>query len=154
MRTVLLSIAAILLLMAPLAQAQLAINVPVTTPDMASADSTPSAQAIVVTPPPAMGSSPGSAAGTADPSTTVVFWNGMRQRVKTYSDYAAVRAFDAAQGTLSLDDGTTVSFPANFAFLDTPQPGQPVTIYYFQDRDGTFVLSTIDMGTQGTSNGG
>ncbi len=152
MRTVLLSTAAILLRMAPLAQAQLAINVPVT-PEMAPDASVPPAPGTMVTPPPAMGSSPGSAAGTADASTTVVFWNGIRQRVKTYSDYAAVRAFDAAQGTLSLDDGTTVSFPSNFAFLDTPQPGQPVTVYYFQDPGGTLVLSAIDMGTQGTSNG-
>ncbi len=155
MRNVLqLTAVAILLLVAPLAHAQLAINVPVTTPDTMASASVPPPAGTVVTPPPAMGSSPGNAAGTADSSTVLVFYNGIHQRVKTYSDYAPVRVFDAAQGMLSLDDGTTVRFPSNFAFLDTPQAGQPVTIYYFQDRDGNLVLSAIDMGTQGTSNGG
>jgi hypothetical protein len=149
----------------PLAHAQLAINVPVPTPsDLAPAgapgvmvDQPDAAMAEftapVVGPPPAVGSSPGSAAGTSDPSAVTVYSNGVYQRVKTYSDYGPVREFDPAQGLLTMQDGTVVTFPPNFAFTSPPEPGQPITIYYFQDQNGTAILSAVDPGTQGSSNG-
>ncbi len=89
-----------------------------------------------------------------DDSTIIVMQNGAQQRVKTYSDYAAVRTFDLGTGTLALDDGTVVNFPANFAFLNTPEVGQPVAVYYFKDRDGNNVLTAIDNGLVGGGSGG
>jgi hypothetical protein len=151
MRTHQLSLSAvsILLLGAPLAHAQLAINVPVPAPE--SAVDQPG---IMGTPSPALGSSPGGAAGTPDPSTVVGFSEDIRPHGKTYAAASTVRVFDPAKGVLSLLDGTEVTFPANFAFVDTPQPGQPVTIYYFEDRNGQHLLSAIDLGGQGGDSGG
>ncbi len=151
-RLLMLAAISILLLSASLAHAQLAINVPVPPETMTTETTLP-------TPPstaemPVMGSSPGGAAGVPDPSTTIVYSDGVRQRVKVYADNNTVRAFDPAEGLLSLQDGTEVTFPQNFAFLETPQPGHPVTIYYFIDRNGKPVLSAIDMGLQGGGDSG
>ncbi len=87
-------------------------------------------------------------------STVVVLYNGVRQRVKTYADYGAVRTFDPARGILSLDDGTVVNFPSNFVFMSPPEPGQPITLYYFQDQNGNNILSMVDMGKDAGSGGG
>ncbi len=139
----------LLLFAVPLANAQLAINVPVPTTDAAQPGS------VLLAPPPAAGSSPGQAAGVpADSSTVVMYNNGQQERVRTFADYGPVRAFDSRQGLLSMQDGTEVTFPSNFAFANTPEPGQPVTIYYFIDGNGNHVLSAIDMGLQGGDTGG
>ncbi len=151
LRLVLLTTVSTLLLFTPFAHAQLAINVPVPAPDTLMPDE---AAPLVPDESATMGSSPGNAAGVPDASTVVVYSDGTRDRVKVYADNAAVRSFDPAAGRLSLQDGTEVTFPANFAFVDTPEPGQPVTIYYFIDRQGTPVLSAIDMGLQGADSGG
>jgi hypothetical protein len=154
MRPRLLFLAAVsmLFLIAPHAHAQLAINVPVPAPDeMAPATGMDTQSSTMETP--EIGSSPGGPAGTPDPSTVVGFSEDIRPHGKTYADASTVRVFDPAQGVLSLQDGTEVTFPSNFAFVDTPQPGQPVTIYYFEDRNGQHVLSAIDMGTGGSGNG-
>ncbi len=139
-------------------------NVVIEQPGVAAA---PAPSAPVVAPP--AGSSPGLAAGAPatvivpegtqaaavpEGSTIVVMYNGVRQRVKTYADYAAVRSFDPARGILALDDGTVVNFPSNFAFLSPPEPGQPITVYYFQDVNGNNVLFSTDMGKDGGSGGG
>jgi hypothetical protein len=153
-RPLLLAAVSIGLLAAPLAHAQLAINVPVPAPETMAPGTGMAGQPDTMGTLPAMGSSPGGAAGTPDPSTVVVYSDGIRQRVKTYADASTVRAFEPDQGLLSLQDGMVVRFPDNFAFVDTPQPGQPVTIYYFQDRDGNAVLSAIDLGGQGGDSGG
>ncbi len=134
----------------PFAAAQLAVNVPLPAPDAAQTGST-----VVVTPPPSGGSSPMAAAGMpADTSTVFMYNRGTRDRVKTFSDYGAVRSFDSGQGLLSMQDGTEVTFPSNFAFSTIPEPGQPITIYYFMDRDGRAVLSALDPGLQGGDTGG
>ncbi len=138
----------LLLLSIPLAHAQLAINVPVPTAEDPQTTST-----VIVTPP-MDGSSPGQAAGVPDPSTVIMYNHGDRERVKTFADYGAVRSFDAEQGVLTMQDGTEVTFPSNFAFATIPQPGQPITIYYFMDRDGRAVLSALDPGIQGADSGG
>lgn len=116
--------------------------------------------AAVVAPPPGAGTAtvilPDGSKTTSVPegSTVVVLYNGVRQRVKTYADYGAIRSFDPAQGVLSLDDGTVVNFPSNFVFMSPPEPGQPVTVYYFQDQSGNNILSMIDMGKDAGSGGG
>ncbi len=148
-RLLMLAVLSIGLLAVPLAHAQLAINVPLPTTEAAQPGST-----VLVTPPTADGSSPGQAAGVPNPSTVLVYNNGSRERVKTFADYGAVRSFDAGEGLLTMQDGTEVTFPSNFAFTTTPQPGQPITIYYFMDRDGRAVLSALDPGMQGADSGG
>ncbi len=142
----------LLLLSAPLAHAQLALNVPVPTPETLAPDE--AAPQVPGETPIMGGSSPGTAAGVPDPSTVGMYVEGTRQHVKVYADNAAVRTIDLTAGILTLQDGTEVTFPENFAFVDTPQPGQPVTIYYFIDHNGTRVLSAIDMGLQGADTGG
>ncbi len=140
----------LLLLSIPLAHAQLAINVPVPSTEAAQPGAV-----VVVTPPADGGSSSMTGAGVpADPSTVIVYNNGSQERVKTFADYGAVRSFDAGEGLLTMQDGTEVTFPSNFAFSTIPQPGQPITIYYFMDRDGRAVLSALDPGMQGADSGG
>ncbi len=154
MQTHLFSLAAvsILLLMAPLAHAQLAINVPLPSETMTMDTGTSVQPDTMETP--TMGTSPGGGAGTPDPSPVVGLSEDIHPHGKTYAAASTVRVFDPAQGILSLLDGTEVTFPSNFAFVDTPQPGQPVTIYYFEDRNGQHVLSAIDLGGQGGDSGG
>ena len=148
-RVIVLAAVSVVLLCTATSNAQLAINVPVPRTEAGQPAS------VMVTPPPAPGSSPGQAAGvSADPSTVGMYNNGEQERVKTFADYGAVRTFDSRQGILSMQDGTEVSFSRNFAFSTIPEPGQPVTIYYFVDRDGKAILSALDPGLQGGDTGG
>ncbi len=139
-----------------------ATAMPYSNPPVVAAPANPNTPAVVAPPP--SGSAPVTGAGIpsegnklsthSDDSTIVVMQNGTQWRAKTFSDYGAVRTFDTGTGTLALDDGTVVNFPANFAFLNTPEVGQPVAVYYFKDRDGNNVLTAIDNGLVGAGSGG
>ncbi len=129
------------------------------TPDQTVIVVPPNANVVITQPglpPPTTGSAPVTGAGVPaagdtplkDDSRVSVIHDGMRLRSKTFAEYGAVRSFDSG-GLLTFQDGTEITFPANFAFLSTPEPGQPVTAYYFKDQDGNNVLYTLDMGKDG-----
>ncbi len=82
-------------------------------------------------------------------SMVTVFNNGVRQDYKRYSVQGNVRTFDSWSGRMTLQDGTVVTFPQNFAFTQVPESGQPVKLTYFTDQNGNNIGTSIDSGTVG-----
>ncbi len=82
-------------------------------------------------------------------SMVTVFNNGVRQDYKRYSVQGNVRTFDSWSGRMTLQDGTVVTFPQNFAFTQVPESGQPVKLTYFTDQNGNNIGTSIDSGVVG-----
>ncbi len=82
-------------------------------------------------------------------SMITVFNNGVRQEYQKYSAQGTVRTFDSWNGRMTLQEGTVVTFPRNYAFTQVPEVGQPVKVTYFTDQNGNNIATSLDSGTSG-----
>ncbi len=153
----------LVLVTAPLAQAQGPVNPslpqPVGPPPVVVVPATPP---VITTPPPVVvaPSSPPAVMAPPTPagppstvmvpegSTITVFNQGVRQDYQKYSVQGNVQTFDSWSGRMTLQDGTVVMFPPNFAFTQIPESGQPVKLTYFRDANGNNIGTAIDNGTE------
>ena len=155
MKKVLFVVSAALLLGGTTAQAQLVMNGPVTAPH-ATITVAPRGGVAGAPPSTAVMASEGTKTIVApeDRSTVPLVENGIVVRGKSYADDAPVKAFDGAEGTLTLTDDLVLTVPKNFALTAFPEPGQPITAYYVRDFQGRAVLQQLVPGEDdGAGNG-
>jgi hypothetical protein len=168
-RLLLLAAAPTLVLVGTLAQAQAPINQPTplgprSTVVVPANPPVQQAPVVVAPQPPTVVAPPQPGAAVVNPpagqntaivvpegSTVTVFNNGVRQDFKKYSVQGNVRTFDSWSGRMTLQDGTVLLFPSNFAFSQVPSAGQPVKVTYFTDQNGNNIAQSIDSGTIGTA---
>ncbi len=126
------------------ANPNVAVQPPVTVmPQPPTVVSPPAPSATVVNPP----AGQTTAVVVPQGSTVTVFNNGVRQDFRKYAVQGNVRTFDSWTGRMTLQDGTVVTFPSNFAFTNVPQAGEPVRLTYFVDQSGNKIAMSMDNAT-------